>query len=153
MIEYSTTRLDAATPEMRQQLARLTFRGESMMRSDILDRRHCRHRIQLVLAYDTAKADGLGIVAWSSIWYPCNHDAGLHIPGCTAAPVYTYVSRAYRRRGIGKQLLSRAAVLVSRHNEVFKPTVFYHDDQSTAFFKDASNDVATLELVDIDDWA
>ena len=69
-------------------------------------------------------------------------------------PIYTYVNRAYRGMAIGKRLLKRAAGFTTsqRKRNRYKPTVFFWNEKSSAFFARMQESLPRLQIYDVEEW-
>ena len=140
------------TPKECQQLNRLRFKGDSLMYEDVimLPMNYHRKLVRVFLA-----RHGPRIVGWSCALLPPPGDytySRQYVVPFEAkhTPIYTYVSRRYQGSGLGKRLLKRAANYVV--SQKLKPTVFFYDEGSSAFFVTVSKDVPELEVFDIAEW-
>jgi len=117
MIRVSSKTLDKVTSAERAMLNRLTLRGDSLMRDDILHRKDFLEDINVFIA----RVDGK-IVGWSCI-FP---------NGYKHCSIYTYVAYSHRRQGIGKRLLNKAVECAKRRR--LDVSVYPWDNRSEKFF-------------------
>lgn len=139
--------LSNCTGNELRQMNRLRFKGDSMMYEDVILLPKYRDRVRVFLAKEDAR-----IVAWCCLLLPPSMDYPLYVvPKRTKyTPIYTYVNKAYRGLRLGRRLLKRAAWVAV--TERYKPTVFYWDDGSQAFFESVRRDVSKLQIFDVAVW-
>lgn len=125
VVIYQKT-LDQITAAERKRLNYLTLKGGSMMREEVLQRKYRLKAIQLFIAVVDET-----IVGWSAV---------------VKEKVYTYVMKAFRRQGIGSELLTRASNWMV-NNKKKKAVVLAWDDNSTEFFSICENRNIPVDVV------
>lgn len=105
-----------------EQLNRLTLKGNSLMREEILQSTGETRKYIRVFYVKVDKK----IIAWSSIQLPKSRRTHKYIK------VYTYVMKKYRQNGFGKRLITAANKFLEQNYYV--PRVFAWDTSSFKFF-------------------
>jgi GNAT superfamily N-acetyltransferase len=120
---------------------RLTFKNTSGMREDVLRQSQKRGEFQIFLARHNGT-----IIGWA-VAYPAKRSVRYFYCGNSKLlNIFCYVRRANRRNGVGKTLVSRAAVWVRKSG--YYPRVFTWDQKSFDFYWNVNSSSSKLRIVD-----
>ena len=116
--------LDEITKAERRRLNYLTLRSYSLMRDDVLHAKENLDQFQLFLACTNK------IIGWCVI-FPGKLSTDVYEEN-DSHYIYTYVQRLYRRKGIGKSLVTRASEWAQKEGNISE--VFAWNEMSESFF-------------------